>query len=55
MKDVTENWITSSRIIIGLVAIMWMIEAINATLGHAFNVFGIYPRVVQTPVPVMVT
>ena len=52
--DVSERritatgWLDGARIIICFVAILWLIEAINTGLGHAFNVFGIFPREVAT-------
>jgi membrane associated rhomboid family serine protease len=43
-----KNWGSGVRIIVALVALLWLIEAANTMLGHRLNQFGIYPRNLQT-------
>lgn len=47
-RTAAAGWLEGLRLIVCFVAILWLIEAINTGLGHAFNVFGIYPRELET-------
>ena len=42
------GWLDGARMIVIFVSILWLIDAINTGLGHAFNVFGIFPREPET-------
>ena len=48
MNDLREKGISGLKTICVLVAIMWGVEALNTTLGHGLNRFGIFPRDIDT-------
>ncbi len=48
MPEVTENWVRALRIILSFLAVLWVAETVNTVFGHRLNVFGIYPREIET-------
>jgi membrane associated rhomboid family serine protease len=40
----SRDWLANVRLVVALLALLWAIEGLNTLTGHAFNVFGIYPR-----------
>ncbi len=48
MRDVAENWLSAFKLIMGMVALLWIVEFLNSFTGHRLNLFGIYPREVET-------
>ena len=48
MNDFRKNWLPGLETICTLVVVIWVVEFINGLFGHAFNIYGIYPREVGT-------
>lgn len=48
MNDLKRNWLSGLKTICALVALIWVVEVANNFIGHRFNLFGIYPRKVET-------
>lgn len=48
IKDSTASWVNGLRIILGFLALLWLIEAANTALGHRLNAFAVYPRQVES-------
>ncbi len=48
MSDLTENWARAFKTVLAFLAVLWAVETVNTLLGHRLNVFGIYPRELET-------
>jgi hypothetical protein len=48
LEEASERWFRALRIILTLLAVLWVFEAVNTMLGHRLNRFGIYPREFET-------
>ncbi len=42
--NIRKDWQESVKILLGIVALMWLIELISSLFGQPFNRFGIRPR-----------
>lgn len=48
LRRVQKSTASAIKAVVILVAAIWLVELINALLGHRLNVFGVYPRRVDS-------
>ncbi|MFT7686759.1 MAG: membrane associated rhomboid family serine protease [Candidatus Azotimanducaceae bacterium] len=53
MNQKQSTWLEAFKVILSLVAVIWLVEVVNSLLDHRLNVYGIYPRNVNNLVGII--
>lgn len=48
MSRIAENWLSSLKLILAIVILLWLVEILNSLVDHRLNSYGIYPREIET-------
>ncbi|MBV1877046.1 MAG: rhomboid family intramembrane serine protease [Pseudomonadales bacterium] len=47
-RIIPPHWFAAAKLILALVAVLWVVELANYLVGHRLNSYGIYPRRVES-------